>query len=668
MKALKEIVKKVPGSVALARIILRLLRRGTAGLHPKKKKTNKLVQLLLNPETPSERDIDTVSNMASDAIAVWAVLEQRLGNDQKAREIISNLTTISRVSDRIINRVWSSMSDLGRHDVALDSLSRMSQLPQTDSDKIQHRIDHIKYTQSAYSYYSRFIEKYSVNDPKGYVIIFDLGSRVTTGLMVPMSLSLLRKGYHVCSVVSSSMPKSLRPELSEVSAIVRTNGSALTTEAWNSRALHNEWLVDWESGVVSCDGVNYFTFFLERISKLKRSYRGDLSTPEAKALFNDVLRKSDLALLVCKRLLKVSELGKPIRLVTMDTHFAPWGIIRRWCEVFGRKNGIHLVGLSIAYENYFSNLTSVEASTVSVEDMTAQPDLRHPFLGGRYRFHQFLNVLDATKICRDTALSWIKVNRSRINNPSDEQRDYVLKRISDERSRGKKVFCAMGKVLIDFAAPDDVGNVFQDFESWINALINFSRDTGALLLIKPHPHELRAEIVQGGVQCLRDLLPDDLPDSVVYLEHASFNSSEIAELIDGAFVWNGTICSEFPVLGCPVAAESIWASKDYPLESHVIKSRSEYLELFEGRRDIPLSSETINKAIAHLHFMKSKFVAIPYKYVRRAGTNQQIGPNIFYDDQITSLEEVGDPNVEDATNRFFEFQAENLEFEERFTG
>lgn len=655
MAALKELIKKVPGAIALARIVLRILRRMTARLHPRKPKIDILAQVLLNKDVPSQTELENVRRMASNSIAVSAVLEQRLGNDVKAREMIAGLKDSSLLRDRIIKRIWSSMSDLGRHDIALDALFRIRGSSTNDIEKIQHRIDHINYSSSAYDYYSKFLDKYDAADPKGYVVVFDLGSRVTTGLMVPMGLSLIKQGYHVCSAVASTMPKSARPELAEVSGVLRTSGSALTTEPWNTRKLHNDWNVDWESGVVECDGVNYFTFFLERISKLKRSYRGDLSTPQAKALFDDILRKSDLALVICKRLLAVSRLGKPIRIVTMDTHFAPWGIIRRWCELYGQDHGIHLVGLSIAYENYFSNLTSVEASTVSVEDMTAQSELRHPFLGGRYRFQQYLKSSESANLSRDEVLSWIKVNRSRINAESKVQRDNVLNRISAARSQGKKVFCAMGKVLIDFAAPDDVGNVFGDFESWVNELVNFSSESGALLLIKPHPHEVRAEIVQGGVQCLRDLLPDDLPESVIYLEHSSFNSSEVADLVDGAFVWNGTVCSEFPVLGCPVAAESIWASRDYPLDSHIIKSKSEYRDIFEGKRNIPLSNETVSRATAHLHFMKSPCVAIPFKYVRRAGTNQQIGPNIFYDDQIASLEKFGDPNVELAASRFFEF-------------
>ena len=40
-------------------------------------------------------------------------------------------------------------------------------------------------------------------------------------------------------------------------------------------------------------------------------------------------------------------------------------LVRRWCDEVGKHHGIHLVGMSVAYENYFSNLTSLEAKTIA---------------------------------------------------------------------------------------------------------------------------------------------------------------------------------------------------------------------------------------------------------------------------------------------------------------
>lgn len=657
---LKTQLKKIPGLVPVYKKIIAIKKRKN-----KKKEVftvakkavvrNKAAEMLNNKNLPSASDIELIRKMAYDSNAVLATLEQRLGNHELARKVVNGVDDSSLLSDKVIKRMWSTSSDLGRHDIALDALNRIS-LKNNDLEFFKTRIDYIKYSQAAYIYYKKFVKKYQLQNPKGHVVIFDLGSRVTTGLMVPISLSLLKKGYSVSSAIASTMPKSDLKILSDISASIRTNGFALTDEPWNSFSLRNDWIVDWSAGIVSCDGVNYFTFFLERISKLERSYRGSLNGEKSKKLFNEILQRSDVALTFCKRLYSIAEKeSKPIRIVAMDTHFAPWGVVRKWCEIFGAKKGIHLVGLSIAYENYFSNLTSIEASTISVEDMTARTDLRHPFLGGRYRFDKFLEKAGVNEISKENALSWINVNRSRTDSVNECERNEVLNRVKVAKEQGKKVFCLMGKVLIDFAAPDDVGNVYTDFETWVNNLILLSSEHNAILIIKPHPHEIRSEIVQEGVQCLREMLPEKLPESVIYLGHSLFNSSELASLVDTAFVWNGTVNVEFPVLGCPVIGESVWAARDYPLNQFILNDKKDYVRIFKGEMNVPLSDDTIFRAIAHLHFMKCSDVAIPLKYVKRAGTNQNIGPNIFYDDELILLEKEGDINVDRAADRFFEF-------------
>lgn len=662
---IKNTIKLLPGSIPAARVAIKVLRQlGLISRPAKQTKAEQgqkrpLIKLLAKKAALDEKDVNQARQEAADAIAIWSILESKIGNQAAALEAINKLPEAFYLTATVADKIWPYCIDLGRYDIALTAMESLLHSTK-DKPRLQHRIDHLRFSSDGYEYYSKYVRNLAPADPKGYVILFDLGSRVTTGLMVPLSYQLLKDGCYVCSVVAGTMPKSKRPELADISASIRTNGESLVEDGWGMGCFHNDWIINWEAGEVSCDGVNYYSYFLERISKLQRSYRGGIETPEARALFDNILRRSDLALAVCKRILRLAEQGKPIRIVSMDTHFAPWGVVRRWCEQVGRDAGIHMVALSIAYENYFSNLSSIEASTISVEDMTARPDLRHPFLGGRFRFEQYIKNANLGCLSKESALSWIKVDRSRTGTADENIRNIILNRLLAEKKNGRKIFCAMGKVLIDFAAPDDRGNVYPDFVSWINRLVDLSSSTSSLLLIKPHPHEVRAEIVQGGVQRLRDLLPVELPPNVIFLDHSTFNSSELTEFIDAALVWNGTICAEFPVLGCPVVAESVWAERDYPLNSYVARSDADYEGIFNGVVEVPLSDETISRAIAYLHFMRSVDVAIPFGYVKRAGTNEAIGPNLFYKDQLTELEQNGDPNVVRAATRFFESKSSNL--------
>lgn len=652
LQIFKDTLKRVPGAKNLAREVRRRIRIYPA--LPAPAAPQKSLMAMLSEADPSQSTMDVISQSAANYSLAWAAVEYKRGNYDLASSIAQGIRPDVAAEPRILSKTWESMRDLGRHDLAIRGLN--AKRPDPAPAGFQARIEHTIFAQSAFTAFSKYATEKERPNPRGYVVMFDLGSRVTTGLMVPLAFQLVRDGYSVCSAVAGTMPKSKLPELASISCMMKPNGSGLTS---GERGLQNDWVVAWEDGVVSCAGVNYFTFFLERISKLARSYRGGLNTDEAQKLFEDLLRRSDLAITMCRRLLSLAETGKPIRVVTMESHFAPWGIVRRWCDTTGRAANIHLVGLSIAYENYFSNLKSLEAKTLSIEDLTANPDLRHPFLGGRRRFEKYQSDIgNAVAPEREQqALSWIKVDRSRARADSD-QRKIVVDAVSAARAEGRRSFCVLGKVLIDFAAPDDQGHVFDDFTGWLNALIAWSEQHNSVLIIKPHPHEIREEIVQSGVQLLRHLLPEKLPANVIFLDHSSFNSSELAEIVDAAFVWNGTANAEFPILGCTVFSESVWAARDYPIDNPVLMTAADYLNVFNGSTALNVTSANRNAAIDYLHFMRSDAVAIPFRYMRRAGTNQAIGANLLYQDELTELEQHGDPYVALAASRFFEY-AEN---------
>lgn len=654
----KRAIARIPGAVSLVRLVRKrqnpqlTVKQLSPPSSPAKAKpaVDSLIRLLKMKDLDKEIDL-AVAALQNHQLTL-AFLEAKRGNPSAAQRLAADLD-IRHLRSDILAHVRHEMADIGRYDLAIAGQEIV--FGKVPDPRNEPRLAAAKYLSRAHDLFARNQAIAQVSDPNGYVVIFDLGSRITTGLMVPISLALMRKGYAVCSAVAATMPLSDLPELQGISGAIRSRGISLTDEPTTSKALHNIWEVDWDNGVVACDGINYFTFFLERISKQGKAYRAGISTPAAEKLFNEMLRRSDLALVLCKRLVHLaSSSGKPVRIVSMDTHFAPWGIVRRWCEEVGKLHNIHLVAISISYENYFSNLTSLEASTISVEDMTSRPDLRHPLFGGRARLDHYIQREPKSLRNRASVLKWIKVDRSRTSTVEDVTRNNVMTQISAAKASGRRVFAAFGKVLIDFAAPDDRGHVFRDFPEWIQFLVDLASQTNALLLIKPHPHEIRGEIAMEGVQTMRDLLPENLHENIVFLDHATFNSFELAQHIDAAFVWNGTIYCEFPILGSLAFAESIWAERDYPIDAHIIKSRNEYEEIFLGKKKPRLKKGTIQRATAYLQFMKSTDVSIPFRYVRRAGTNMAIGSNEFYDDQLAHLEKYGDPWVDLAADRFFE--------------
>ena len=584
-------------------------------------------------------------------LAVQAVLQARAGRLHHALATVAHLPEEPHIHERILPALRIDLADIGRHDLSKEGLRLLLSQNPGDPSQADIRMGNAEFEREAYEFLSDIEQP---KNPKGYVIIFGLNNRVTLGLMTPLAWQLAKDGYHVCSSVAASMKPSELPQLDGISGAIRWSGLSLTDEPANRRKLRNEWHIDLEQRSVVCDDINYFTFFAERLGKFSNSYDVDVNNPKVLADFENLLQRSDVALTVCKRILSLADEGKPIRLAAMDTHFAPAGIVRKWCEEFGRQKVIELIAFSISYENYYSNLTSLEAKTISVENLTAHPDVRHPLFGGRERFDRYIAENPKVLTNKDEVLKHILVNRSKTEEADANFRSHVVERSKLCRANGGKVFAALGKVLIDFAAPYDRGYAFNEFSDWIKFLTAEVAHTNNLLIIKQHPHEKPSELAAPGVQTLRDLLPKELPDNVIFLDHAAFNSYELADLVDLTFVWNGTAYAEFPVLGKPIVAESIWAEKDYPLNGVALASREAYSQVIRGERAVELSHETVSRAIAFIQFMKSPEVSIPFGYVKRAGTNKSIGSIEFIRTDMDAIGRHPDNKLELISSRFFE--------------
>jgi hypothetical protein len=551
----------------------------------------------------------------------------------------------------------------GQHAVAISYLEEPAAVepaPDVDVDdelrKETHQLELAQFYLAANDYLGQLTAP-QTDEIQGFVVVFNAQNHVLSGLMVPMAGLLMDKGYPLKAVT----PGTLTTPPAGIAAFDSLEGciapGGLNFVRHSDDDLAHDWTVDWPAGVVEAGGINYYSYFQERLAQQARAYRTGISDdPESAAKFDLLLRRADVALSLCERVLDLAgEQSKPVRIALQDSHFAPAGVIREWCHQVGSHHGIHAVVLSVGYENYYSNLTSLHATTLAVEDLTANPTVRQPFLGGPHRLDAALAEdpgLD--KEPDDQVLSWIVQDRSRVE-LSSPGRDEALARVERARAAGGKVFVALGKVTIDFAAPGDRGFAHADFVEWINHLVEAVTDTDNLLLIKPHPHELREEIVNDGVQPLRELVVPDLPENVRFLDHNSFNTHELAELVDAALLWNGTAILEFSVLGVPVLPASVWADRDYPVGFEILRTRDEYEQVLRGVRELSVAPDATRRSAAMLRLMRSDHVAIPYGYVSRSAINLDMRAPRLDVEMLSKLAEQPDRYVERAALRFFEF-------------
>jgi capsular polysaccharide export protein len=220
-----------------------------------------------------------------------------------------------------------------------------------------------------------------------------------------------------------------------------------------------------------------------------------------------------------------------------------------------------------------------------------------------------------------------------------------LDRIRAWRENGGKVACLFGKVVCDSQVPFDGGPAHSSMKDWLNHAIESVRGSRTLLLIKPHPHELRHDIGVFLTETFADLIEVDPPENIILLGHRWFDLQDLDGLIDLGVIYNGTSAAELGVLGIPCVLCGHFGPIDYPIGHAVPENRQHFRHMLRFSRKIPVAKDLKERAAAWIYFMSGDNMARDYRYHARQITNRVVYPPWWFRDDIERYLAEGDPNV-----------------------
>ena len=325
----------------------------------------------------------------------------------------------------------------------------------------------------------------------------------------------------------------------------------------------------------------------------------------------------------------------------------PDAVVRFYCEQKGDPKAFFCLHASNGYENYFANFSRPFSTKCGMRNITAHPELRTASFPIPAEFqtwyetrkvsaaHMLERVRDTTRVRRST--------RTTAAPPPDAVA--CIERMRQWKAGGGKVACAFGKVVCDMAAPTDGGPAHRNFKDWLNHTIESVRGSNTLLLIKPHPHEMRNEIATFLTEYMTDLIEVDLPDNVIIAGQDWFDIAELDGLIDLGLLYNGTTAVELGLMNIPAVLCSDFAATDYPIGHVVPKSRRQYRQLVRFETKATVADDLPQRAAAWIHYMSGDMVTIPYRYHARPLTNKVTTPPRWFDEDITVYLKRGDSNV-----------------------
>ncbi|MFD0917097.1 hypothetical protein ACFQ14_11820 [Pseudahrensia aquimaris] len=483
--------------------------------------------------------------------------------------------------------------------------------------------------------------------PKGVVFLASQSCFNTLAMMTPALYALKKKGYAVVNLLEGMVEH----DPTGIEYIDRFAGSIPSTLYHHQ--LDHDWEINWDERTVEAEGINFYQGFYERMSTRVRKYEVDINEDAANRDFSVYLKRADTCLSVCEDIFReVVQRKINVVMVSGNAHVVPFSVFRDFARA---KDDPHLsfINCNVAYESYFSNLGSKYASTMCVTDMTLHKDRRAPFMALPEKFETWYAQNRSDSDLKQRADDMIKVNRN--SSSSNETELEIVDWLKSERAAGKKVVCAFGKVPVDLNVPYDGGPAHKDMKDWLNHTVqSVAGADDVILLIKPHPHELRPEIALDLIDFFADLIEVDIPDNVRVLGHRDINVHALAPHLDLALLWNGSSSLELTALGIPVLMASWFGKHDYPVDLIYPESRDQYRSYLRAGKFKKPSKELRNRSAFLISYLGTPDVSILNEYSLRQLTNDRVGVPQWRWEQVNDLLQNGDDRMDLVADRMIE--------------
>jgi hypothetical protein len=326
----------------------------------------------------------------------------------------------------------------------------------------------------------------------------------------------------------------------------------------------------------------------------------------------------------------------------------PEAMVRFYLEEFGSPDDYFCIHATNGYQNYFANFNEPVSTRMALRNMTRHRTLRTASAPEPGEFEAFYQKNQARGGELLQAVQEIIRARRATAGLSERlpEATACVNRILEWRQLGGKVACLFGKVVCDSSVPFDGGPAHANMKDWLNHAIESVRDSNTLLLIKPHPHEIRNEIGLFMTEHFPDLIDCDLPDNVILLGHRWFDVHDLVGLIDLGVVYNGTSAVELGVLDIPCVLSGHFAPIDHPIGHAVPQSRDHFRRLLRFEEKAIVAPDLKGRAAAWLSFMSGDGVARDYRYHARQITNKRLLPPWWFREDIERYLAEGDRNIE----------------------
>jgi len=514
------------------------------------------------------------------------------------------------------------------------------------------RADELKFLQETTVWFKKVPQP---KEPKGIVMLAPRNAQQLTKYPLVVLMELKRQGWAIIPLVQGVMPheKTGDPRIDKFIGCITQDGQ-IDPERRHLFEEIDDLVADLPRGRLAWAGTDMSQVLWEEAAINRRRFHVDFTCPALQPFLSrlvDWTRVIGTVLHTARREFS----GMRLRAGTIVPFQArlPDAIVRFYCQERGDPSQFFCIHATNGYENYFANFSRPYSMKAGLRNVTAHPELRtasFPVPKDFMAWYEARKAFGAENLASVQAVTEVRRAAREEATPPPEALAFK-ERVREWKDGGGRVVCMFGKVVCDLAAPTDGGPAHSNMKDWINHTVDSVRGSRTLLLIKPHPHELRDEIATFLTERLTDLIQGDLPSNVVIAHPDWFDLKDITELVDLGVIYNGTTAIELGLVRVPAVLCSNYAPIDYPIGHVAPLDRDHYRKLLRFEETASVPNDLAERAAAWIHYMSGERLAVPYRYHFRPLTNKLESSPHWFDEDIVSYLDKGDPYVSALSKR-----------------
>lgn len=393
----------------------------------------------------------------------------------------------------------------------------------------------------------------------------------------------------------------------EISNSLIEENSKITIKDKNTIGLKSDWKINFEKELVKTGDVNFFPIIQTTLRSILKVYNIDFKKKKVNTISNEMIKSMDLLLFYVKLLKKFArDNQKQIKIIGWEYNYIPNGFFRLVCDELSNNRDIEYIEISRGYKHYFgcpsthNFFTTVNFTRVEFENKNSISKKQIMEVIQSVDHEEFFKIID-NKFCKKNSFSDYNSNQKNIINKCNK---YL--------QNGKYVFVLFAHLFYDNPIFDS-SPAFHDMCDWIKYTIRIFNSNESLLILKPHPKELRSNpdtIPNETLESFINTYYESLPNNIILLNPKDFKLQELLSFISCGLIWKSSAANELIYLGkpCIISGPSPFR---YALDDlYYTKNKNHYHSLIKNVDQLEVTEKQKLKIAAYIYVLSKKDMEI----------------------------------------------------------